>query len=455
MAQIFRMPAMGQTMQEATILKWLKQEGESVKKGEPLLEIMTDKVSMEIESDYSGTLLKILQEPEAVVPVQGPLAIIGESGEDISSLLAEVSGRPPAEAAVPLRSTPVREPSPPPLLAPQPESPTLGEPSFPTAMPFKVSPRARKRAEEAGIDLRLLAGRGSGPGGRIIESDVLALIEEQRVRATPLAERIAAERGVELRELVGTGPGGKVLKEDVLRAITPPAPPAEPQRIPIVGMRKAIAEAVVRSFYTAPHVTMTMEVDMTEAMALYRRLAEEVQRRYQQSLSLTALIARATVLALKDHPRLNATVEQETLLLWPDVHLGIAVALPEGLVAPVIHNADRKSLLELSQEIKKLADRAREGRLTPQEISGGTFTITNLGGYGIEEFTPIINPPQVAILGVGQIARKPVVVEDRIEPRDRMKLSLSFDHRVIDGAPAAEFMRDIKEYLEAPWRMLV
>lgn len=450
MAELIRMPIMGETMKEGTITRWLKNEGDKVEKDEPVLEVMTDKVNMEVEAPKSGTILKILHPVDAIVPVQAPLFIIGEPNEDISQLLATAGIQQPSEA----KETPAA-PTPSPTEIP---SASLAEQTA-FAEKVKASPRARKVASELGVDLSLLAGSGTGPEGRIIERDVRAFAAQQKVRISPLAQRLAKERGIRPEEIIGTGPGGKVTREDVLRAAqaVPKAPsmPAEVQRIPLSGLRKMVADNVARSFRTAPHVNLTMEVEMAEAVKLREQILEDLERRYNVRLSYTDMIVKAAALALRDHPRLNCSVENDELILHPEINVGVAVAVPDGLVVPVLRSADRKPLHEISLELKQLAAKAREGRLSPQDLSGGTFTVTNLGPYGVDAFTPIINPPQCAILGVGRIAEKVVLREGKAETIPVMNLCLSFDHRAVDGAPAAEFLRDVKGYLERPYRLLV
>ena len=452
MAELVRMPLMGETMKEGTITRWHKSEGDTVQRDEPVLEVMTDKVNMDVEAPRDGTILKILQSVDAVVPVQGPLFIIGEPGEDISALLAS-AGAQPAVEAVP---RPAERPTP---SAAAPEA--ASEPAAQVSE-LKASPRARKVAAELGVDLSLLAGRGSGPEGRVVERDVRAFAADmarERVRISPLAQRIAAEEGIRPEELIGTGPGGKITREDVARAArampeTRP-PEGEVRRVPFSGLRKMVAENVARSFRTAPHVNLVMEVDMTEAVKLREQVLADLEARYGVRLSYTDMIVKAVALALRDRPNINCTVEDDALVFHPNVNVGVAVAVPDGLVVPVVRDADRKPLPDISAQIKELASKAREGRLSSDDLAGGTFTVTNLGPYGVDSFTPIINPPQCAILGVGRISEKVVLREGRAETVPVMKLCLSFDHRAVDGAPAAEFLGDVKAYLERPYRLLV
>lgn len=452
MATKFILPMLGQTMEEGTITKWLKKEGDAVEKGEPLVEVMTDKVNMEVESPASGILRKIVAQEEETIPIMELLAIIGTADEPIDDLLAEgmVNGQGPM-----VHEKKAGEPS---TISP-PLSAIDHGPSTITSRVF-ISPRAKKMAKEQGIPVEALAGQGSGPGGRVIEKDVLAYVataqEMLKVKATPLAAKIAAEKRIDLREIVGSGPHGKVTQEDVLQAVTAPRLPTLTEKvIPFTGMRKMVADAVAKSAQTAPHVTLTAEVDMNEAVRLRTQVQPEFERKYGTRMTFTDLITKAVARAILDHPIINASLEDNQIRIHGEVNVGIAVALDEGLIVPVIHNADGKTLPEISIETKQLADKARAGKLSGKEIAGGTFTITNLGAYGVDIFNPIITPGQSAILGVCRIVDKPVVVDGQIVVRSMMNLCLSFDHRVMDGAPAAQFLANVKELLEAPSQLLI
>ena len=447
MATKFILPMLGQTMEEGTITKWLKKEGDAVEKGEPLVEVMTDKVNMEVESPASGILRKIIAKEDETIPVMGPLAVIGTADEPIDDLLLEES-EAPAKAKAP----DILSPAPSAVLEPKPAA-------VPTSRVF-ISPRARRLAKELGISADALAGKGSGPSGRVIEKDVLACAavarELSKVRATPLAAKIAAEKRIDLREIVGSGPHGKVTREDVVQAVTAPRLPTLTEKvIPFTGMRKMVADAVAKSAQTAPHVTLTAEVDMNEAVKLRAQVLPEFERKYGTRLTFTDLIVKAVARAILDHPILNASLEGNQIRIHGEVNVGLAVALEEGLIVPVIHNADRKSMPDISLEAKQLVEKARAGKLSGREIAGGTFTITNLGAYGIDVFNPIITPGQSAILGVCRIVDKPAVVNGQIAVHSMMNLCLSFDHRVMDGAPAAQFLANVKELLEAPNQLLI
>jgi len=453
MADYYRMPTLGQSMEEGTIVRWFKQEGDAVREGDVLFEVMSDKANFEVESTMSGVLRRILVGADETVPVNTPIAILGTADEPIDSL---VVGPPAAPAAAP-------EPAAPPALGP-PRAP--GE-------RLAISPRARRLADERGIPLEALAGIGTGPGGRIQEKDVRAWLERQpapepRPRATPLAARIAQDLGVDLGDLALGLPGSRVRAADVLRLASPPAPepvgqsarqevppgpvgePAVQRVIPFRGLRRLVGDNVARSRQTAPHVTLVVEVDMSAAADALAALRPEVERSHGVKLTYTDLLVKAAARALQDHPLCNAALVGEEIRVYADRNVGVAVAAEQGLLVPVVKTADRKGLGEISAEIKGLVERCRAGRQTQEDLSGGTFTVTNLGAYGIDTFDPILVPPQACILGVGRIAHKPAVADGQIVARPLMSLCLSFDHRVLDGAPAAQFLQRLKQVLEAP-----
>ncbi len=441
---------LGQTMEEGTIIKWFKQEGESVGKGEPLLEVMTDKVNMEVESPDSGILRKIIAQPDETIAIMAPIAILGTADEPIEALLAEALGAP--------GPTPAAAPEAPVTAAPAPALSVDVPPSSPDRV--FISPRARRLAHDSGVQIDALSGRGTGPDGRIVEKDVRAYLAEtasDAARATPLAAKVAADKGINIREIVGSGPGGKVLRDDVLQAASPSVsiPGLKGQIIPFTGMRKMVADAVAKSAQTAPHVTLTAEIDMTEAVKVRGQIVSEFERKYGARVSFTDFIIKAAARAILDHPIINASLQGSEIRIPEQVNVGVAVALEDGLIVPVVKNADGKSLAQVSSELKALVEKAKAGALSGEDISGGTFSITNLGTYGIDVFNPIITPGQSAILGVCRIVEKPVVVERRMEVRSMMNLCLSFDHRVMDGAPAAQYLQRLKELLESPYQLLI
>jgi pyruvate dehydrogenase E2 component (dihydrolipoamide acetyltransferase) len=415
-------------MEEGTVAEWLKHEGEAVKKDEPLLTVEMDKGTVEVPAPASGVLRRIVIQPGTTVPVKTLIAEIGEPGEAIASA-RETLG----EAVASVR-----------------------EASVGAVTRLFASPRARMRARAIGVDLNTV--RGSGPHGRIVEADVLSMTPtESRVVATPLARRLAQEHGVSIGELRGSGPGGRITQDDVLRAAEQDGASLPSGGVePLTRVRKVTAERMAASVQTTARVSLFLEADFSEATRLRLQLQPEFARLGVPKLPWDAIIARAAALALAEHRGVLAQwVEGQGLRRLDDMHVGVAVALePEGLVVPVLRNADRRSLRELAADLLGLVDKARAGRLSPAEMQGGTFSITNLGGYRIDGFTPIINPPETAILGVGRIAEKAVVVDGRVEPRTMCTLSLSFDHRVVDGAPAAAFLARLAELLERPYALL-
>jgi pyruvate dehydrogenase E2 component (dihydrolipoamide acetyltransferase) len=447
MATKMVMPLLGQTMEEGTIIKWLKNEGDQVKAGEPLLEVMTDKVNMEVEAPENGVLRKILAQPDDIIPVKDPIAIIGSADESIDDLLAE--GAPAKEET----ASDVQE-----IAAAQPapaaaQTPAVVEPAPASVGRVFSSPAARRVAKEHGVDITVLAGMGSGPNGRIVEKDVLDYVASAP-KVTPLAGKMATEMGIDLGAIVGTGIGGKVTSED-LKAAPAPAVAAPPLQIgatiPFAGMRKAVAQNVAASAQTAPHVTLVTEVDMTECIRLRNQILADIEKNYGVRISFTDIIAKAAARAILDKPIVNATLQGDQIVINDRINIGIATAIDAGLVVPVVKDVLAKTLPQISKEIKDLSARARAGQAGGADFRDGTFSISNLGAYGVESFNPIISPGQSAILGVCAIKEKPVVVDGEIKVRSMMNLCLSFDHRVMDGAPAAEYLARLKEILQSPY----
>ena len=447
MAVELKMLQMDQTMTKGKIGKWLVKEGDTVTEGQPLLEIETDKVVHEQESPTDGIIAQILAEEGTNVPVNAILAVIGAPGEEVERIEADTAPEQPVQA--------------------KPEQPTP-TPS-PTADAPKASPAARQLAEQLAIDLTEV--KPSGPGGRILESDVQRYIdlrgpapsaETTRLKASPLARRLAKEHGVDLTSIAGSGPDGRIVRDDVLQVASaiPEVPtvetPAIQQTAEVIamdGIRGIIAERMTLSLQTNASVTLHTEVDATALVELRGMLNEKLQAR-EVSLTYTDLLVKVVANALREHPRLNATLTDEGIHLLPEINIGVAVALEDGLVVPVVRNADKERLSEISGQVKNFAERARRNQLTPGELQGGTFTITNLGNFGIDAFTPIINPPESAILGAGRILKKPVVDNDEIVIRSMLTLSLTFDHRVVDGAPAAQFLQTVSNYIQDPYLLL-
>ena len=448
MAVELRMLQMDQTMTKGKIGKWLVKEGDTVTEGQPLLEIETDKVVHEQESPTEGVIVQILAEEGTNVPVNALLAVIGGPGEEVERVEAdtEVAQQKPGEP-------------------PQPKMPS----SVTTTIEPKASPAARQLSEKLAIDLTQVTA--SGPGGRILEGDVQRYIdlrgpvptEAARLKASPLARRLAKEHGVNLSSIAGSGPDGRIVRDDVLQApkTAPEIPAVETptlqqpaEVIAMDGIRGIIAERMTLSVQTNASVTLHIEVDATGFVELRGMLNDKLQAR-EVSITYTDLLVKVVANALREHPRLNTTLTDEGIHLLREINIGVAVALEDGLVVPVIQNADKERLSEISGQVKNFAERARRNQLTPGELQGGTFTITNLGNFGVDTFTPIINPPESAILGVGRILKKPVVRNDEIVIRSMLMLSLTFDHRVIDGAPAAQFLQTISNYIQDPYLLLV
>ncbi|HLY23171.1 MAG TPA: dihydrolipoamide acetyltransferase family protein [bacterium] len=392
------LPKLGLTQEEGTIVRWIKPEGSRVAKGEPLFEVLTDKATIEVEAPASGVLLRILVPEGTTAPVATPIALIGEPGE-----------RGAAAA--------------PPAAAPAATAASAGAAAG-TVTPrdgrVRISPRARVLAASHGIDPRAL--RGSGPDGRIIERDVQRVVE------------------AETRGTAAAAPARSV-------SAVPAAVSAR--------LRAVIARRMTESLQSTAQLTLTTEADMVEAARLRDEVGAELERRGGVRPTYTDLIVRAAAIALRDHPRLNARWADGGARQLPDIHVGVAVALDEGLVVPVIRHTDRTALAEISAALRDLSERARTFRLAPAEMEGGTFTVTNLGMYDVDAFTPILNPPEAAILGAGRVHRRPVAVGDRVEVRPVMALSLTFDHRVVDGAPAAQFLQRVKHVLEHPYLLLL
>jgi pyruvate dehydrogenase E2 component (dihydrolipoamide acetyltransferase) len=451
MASVFKMPMLGNTMEEGTIVRWFKQVGDTVKSGEPLLEVMSDKANFEVQAETDGVLRAVLAEADAAVPVHAPIALFGSADEPIEGLLdAQIAAatEPAATSAAVL--------------------PTGGEPrsAQEARQGVGASPRARRRAEEMRVDLASLAGKGTGPGGRVVVADVEAASAAAAVRATPLAARIAEDLGVELADLACGG--DKVTADDVRRAVQAPkiasaapkqAPassePAVAEVIPFRGLRKMTADVVARSRFTAPHICLNMEVDMTATRALHAQIVPSVQEAHGVKLTITDLLVRAVARALAKHPLCNAALVGDEIRVYADRNVGVAVAAPSGLVVPVLRQADALSLVEISRLLKGLVQRCRDGKQTQDDIAGGTFTITNIGMFGVDSFDPIIVPPQSCILGVCRVADKPVVLDGQVAIRSMMNLCLSIDHRVLDGVPGAQFLQTLKGLLESPLTMLV
>jgi len=438
------LPKLGQTMEEATIERWHKKEGDPVRRGDVVLEITTDKATLEVESYVEGTLRKIIAREGLTLPVNAVIALVGEPDEPLPDgvddliAAAEAGTASGAETQPEPEAAPVRE-SAPSAAGAGPAAPVSVAP--PPGRLF-ASPRARMRAEQHRVNLRLL--RGSGPGGRIVEKDVLDYVERAKaIRMSPTAREIAYRRGVDVLSLPVRG--RRVTKADVLAAR--PAPEAAATALePLSAMRRIVAERMARSQREVPHFYLVMEVDMTDAAAFRAAWNETAPRK----LSYNDLLLKACGLAMRDVPAMAAVWAETGLVRREEINIGLAVALEDGLIVPVVRGVDRLPLEALAAESARLVGRARGKRLTPEEYEGGCFTVTNLGMYGVDAFAAIVNPGESGILAVGRIAARPVVVGEAIHIRSMMTMTLSADHRVVDGATAARFLARVKELLEQP-----
>ncbi len=423
MAEIIRMPRLSDTMEEGNIIGWLKKVGEKVESGDVLAEVETDKATMELESFEDGTLLHI-GVPEGPVPVDGLIAIIGEEGEDISGILsAESSPQASAPAAAPEKKVeaPATETKPAPS-TPKASAPVATAPvvSSQDNGHLKASPLAKSMAKEAGINLSSVSG--SGDHGRIVKRDIESFIAGGGQKAAaPVQQAVVQETNIEYGDH------------------------------PVSQMRKTIAKRLGESKFTAPHFYLTIEINMDNAIAARKSVNEISESR----ISFNDLVIKACAMALKKHPYVNGSWHGDKITLHQDVNIGVAVAVSEGLLVPVINNADLKPLSYINQEVRELAEKAKNKKLSLQEMQGNTFTISNLGMFGIEEFTAIINPPDACILAVGSIVQKPVVKDGEIVVGNMMKVTLSCDHRIVDGAVGAKFLGTVRQYLEQPLMMMV
>jgi pyruvate dehydrogenase E2 component (dihydrolipoamide acetyltransferase) len=457
------LPKLGQTVDEATIEKWHRQEGDPIQKGEPLLDITTDKATLEVESFTTGVVQKILYPPGTLLPCNAVIAFVGD--EDVSEATlqearernATLAAKAKAAAGAPAATAPAAAraaaaPAPTPAAAPAaapfvPSMPAFTPPPIAVAAPsgrLFASPRAKRVAQEHHVPLRLL--HGSGPNGRIVEADVLAHAARlDALRVSPTARVLAAERGVDLTRVKGTGTDGRILADDVLQAPVAPALPYG-QVVPLTAMRRIVAQRLSYSKQTIPHFYLMTDVDLTALVALRTRL----NAAGGPKIAFHDLFLRALVRAYEAVPQMNVAWAEGGLYYRPEVNIGLAVALDEGLIVPVVRNCESRSLAELAQASADLVERARHKRLTPDEYEGGGLTISNVGMFGIDVVTPIINPGEAAILGVGRIGPRPVIIDSGIHIRQMSTFTLATDHRIVDGAVAAQFFRAFKDALEAP-----
>lgn len=404
MATKIQMPKLSDTMDTGRILKWLKKEGEKVAPGDVIAEVETDKANMDMEAYDEGILLKVVAKEGDRVPIGGLIAILGNAGEDVSEIAIEGGNVAPAKVSgsQAVRSSPEK------MQATAATSSSAAKVESPKDNgKLKASPLAKRLAREHGIDIG--AVEGSGTGGRVIKRDVEGYAPSQRKRS-----------------VVSSGE----FKDE-----------------PLTMMREAIARRLSQSNVEAPHFFLTVEVKMENAIAFRDSLNNFNE---ENKISFNDIIVKASASALQEHPEVNATFMKDKIRIFGDVHIGVAVAIDEGLITPVIRDVEKKGLREISAETKELATRARQRKLKPEEYAGSTFTVSNLGMFGVDEFTAIINPPEAAILAVGSIVEKPVVEDGQIVIGKRMRMTLSSDHRVVDGVLAAQFMQTLKKILESP-----
>ena len=454
------MPKLGVDMQEGEIIEWKKQEGDVVNEGDILLEIMSDKTNMELEAEDSGVLLKITRQAGETVPVTEVIGYIGAEGEVVAD---NVASAPAAEPAPKVEEVATVEA---PVVATQ--APVVHE-----GGKVRATPKARKVARELGIDLTQVPGTGAK--GRVHADDV-ENFKGAQPKVTPLARKIAADLGIDLASVSGTGFGGKITKEDILAISAPaqvkeaaaaPVVEAKPEKvlpegvevIPMSAMRKAISKGMTHSYLTAPTFTLNYDVDMTNLMALRKQVLDPIMNKTGMKVTFTDLIGLAVVRTLmkKEHRYLNASLidDAQNIELHKFVNLGIAVGLDDGLIVPVVHGADKMSLSEFVVASKDVIKKAQAGKLKAAEMSGSTFSITNLGMFGTKSFNPIINQPNSAILGVSATIQTPVVVDGEVVVRPIMGLCLTIDHRIVDGMNGAKFMVDLKHLIENPMELLI
>lgn len=466
MAEIVIMPKLGFNMSKGKLVSWHKQEGDAIQKGQPLFSVETDKAVIDIESVADGYVRKLFIEEGDTLPVTLPIAVIAGKDEDIDALVKEASSQLAGEvldtvpgSADKTSSTPVVEVKPEKVVA------------APVTSSGKVmaSPRARRVAQEMNVDLASANISGTGFEGGISEKDVLEYVASApKQRATPLARKMAEAEGMSLDVISGTGVSGKVMKKDVLYSLASgqevEATEFEvtydgkeiTEKIPYEGVRKIIGDRLSSSMFSAPHIYFTQKVNLEKLLEL-RKQVNEVQ---DKKTSVTDYIARAAILALQKYPELNSSLIGDVIERYKAVNLGIAVASPTGLIVPVVKNSQNMSVLELSEASSVLVNKAREGKLMPDEFAGGTFTISNLGMFGIDQFTAIINPPESGILAISATKDEPVVVVNEAGVKEvlikpMMNITLSADHRVADGVVVAQTIMEIKELLEHPMRLFL
>ncbi len=441
MAKEVIMPRFGMTQEEGTIVRWIVKDGERVEYGDPLCEVTTDKVNMEVEAPADGILAGIRHPEGVTVPVTEIIAYIVAEGEsppedEPEKVTRQTADKPASQTTQPAVKIPGND------------------------REIIATPVARRMAAQENIELTAIPG--SGTDGKITRRDVKDYLDNNigiadvqpaggKVRASPAARRLARQRGIELSQIQGSGPGGRVQGLDLREVASPQMPypaGAGPKILKLEGMRRTIAERMQTSWQTIPHIMFTLDIDMSRAIAMRENLNAS-HSTDKPGISITAVLIKACAAALRQHPLLNSYFLNEEILIMPEVNVGLAVALDEGLIVPVIHQTDQKNLNQIGIEVRDLSNRAREGKLHPRDVMDGTFTLSNLGMLGVDQFTAIINPPQVAILAVGRTAKR-FIPDKAGHPmlRPMMTVTLSVDHRVVDGAEAARFLSTLQAILE-------
>jgi pyruvate dehydrogenase E2 component (dihydrolipoamide acetyltransferase) len=468
MATKVYMEALSPTMEEGRLVSWLKDEGDEITEGDVLAEVETDKATMELVARGAGVLRKRMLGEGHTADVGTVIGVIATADEDIAEFVSEAGGDGGATNAAEKEDTEEREKQgkaeKQQSAGSEAETEEKDDEEIEEAAAAVAATGPSQQGGEGPQRVAAPPDAGSPASGeaprRMTEAAPSAGDGDGRVKASPLARRLATESGLELGELAGSGPGGRVVKRDIEGAMQRPAAAeasegatTEHRDLPLSQMRKTIAKRLTQSLGPVPHFFLTVEADMEEMVALRARLNERFADEGIK-VSPNDLIIKATAVALQRHPMVNASWTGDAIRQFGGVHIGVAVAVEEGLITPVIRDADRKGIAEIAREIRELAGRAREKKLKPEEYTGSTFSISNLGMYGIEEFTAVINPPEAAILAVGAIEDRVVAVDRQATVRSRMRMTLSCDHRVVDGATGADFLRTLKGYLEDPLLML-
>ncbi|MGI6424287.1 MAG: dihydrolipoamide acetyltransferase family protein [Tepidanaerobacteraceae bacterium] len=427
------MPKMSTSMTEGQLVKMYKAIGDPVEKGEPLMEIMTDKVNMEVEATGSGVLREMFIKEGDSVPVGATIGIIADKDEEIpEKYLKGTADNDKKEEKVEVKEEVVVEK----------KDKKIKAPASTSNKKVKVTPRAKKLAKDKGVDISLVPAKD----GVVTEKEVMSFIEANKVKASPLAEKMASDKNIDLKDIEGSGVGGKIMKADLAGLMEDSQ---EYEAVPFTGIRKIVADRLSSSKFTAPHLYFSVEVDMKDCID-FRVKANEKLSKKQLKISFTDIFVAAVSKSLVEYREVNAGIFDDEIRMFKNTNIGVAVETERGLLVPVINNTNKMTLSEIAEKSSDIISRARKGQINPDEMKDGTFTISNLGLYDIDFFTAIINPPQSAILAVSSIKEKPVVRDGEIVIRPIMKLVLSVDHRIIDGALATKFLDQIKEYLENP-----